>query len=202
MVTGTRVNFESETVPKASEKRAEVVVAVPLDEDAAAGAFLAAEDAGTVRLGPVEEGVDDDLRRGDAEDARAGETAAVLAGAAGVGAQGVALDDEGVLRLQDLDRRVAAVAVVRAEDAVAVVVDGAAPAAALDVVVRVVLAVLGVDAAEEEVAGRGPFGRLDAVGHGAGEGAQDDVLDVRVGLGVAADRGAGMLDVDDRAGAA
>ena len=73
-----------------------------------------------------------------------------------------------VFRLEDLDRRVAAVAVVD-EAAVAVVVD-AAPAAALDVVVRVVVAVFGMHPTEEEVAGRAALGGRDPLRHRAGLG--------------------------------
>ena len=113
-----------------------------------------------------------------------------------VGAQAVLLDDERVFRLQDLDRRVAAVAVVRTEHAVAVVVDRAAPAAPLDVIVRVVIPVLGMKPTKQEIAGGRAFGGGDPLRHRPRQRPHDDVLDMGVGLGVSADRWPGMLDVD------
>ena len=151
--------------------------------------------------GAVKQGVDDDLRRVDTEGAGGGKPAAPAARSRGVGAQPVLLDDERVFRLQDLDRGVAAVAIVRAEYAVAVVVDRAAPTASFDVIVRVVVAIFGVEAAEQEVARGGALGGGDPLRHRPGQRPDDDVLDMRVCLGVAADRRPGVLDVhrDSRA---
>ena len=61
-----------------------------------------------------------------------------------------------------------------------------APAAALEVVVRVVVAGLRVDAAEEEVARARPFGGRHLLAHDGRQRAGDHVDQLRVRLGVAA----------------
>src|SRR5262249_30690283 len=129
---------------------AELAVPALLDVDAATGPLHAGEEAPGVGAGPVEEGADRELRRRDAEDARAGQAATVASGPTGVRAKPVGQAEEGVLGLQPLHGGVPAVAVHRAEHIIPVVADGPAPAAPLDVIVGVVGAGLGVDAAEEE----------------------------------------------------
>src|SRR5690606_31050258 len=72
--------------------------------------------------------------------------------------------------------------------------------APLYMVVGVVLAVLGVDAAEQEVAGSGALHRRHPVRDRTRQRSQDHVLDVRMRLGVATDRRPRVLDIDDAAG--
>src|SRR6185503_5078487 len=107
--------------PELLDERPPLVVAGPAHPEPADRALAAAEHAPRLGLHAVEQRADGDLWHGDGEDALAAKAAAELARAARVRHEAVRLDAEGgIARLEDLDRRVAAVAVDRDDHVVAV----------------------------------------------------------------------------------
>ena len=115
-------------------------------------------------------------------------------------AQPVAQGQQRIAMLEHLDRRVAAVGVPGHLAVIAVLVRRGAGTHAVEMVVAVVAAGLRMDAAEQQVAARAAGGGGDAVGHGLGECREQQVDQLRLQIGVAADRGTGMPDVHDRPG--
>ena len=181
------MNFVGETVWKASTKVRKVSSPTRFTRSWLQPAGLAVEESPAGDLGAVEEAAQGDLVGDHLQGARGGETAAMLARAAGVGHQAVLQVAEGIAPLEDLDRRVAAVGVPRDLAVVAVLLDRAAGAVTVEVVVRVVGPGHRVDAAEEEVARRAAAGRGDALRHGLAERFQQEIDQLRLQVGVAAD---------------
>ncbi len=163
------MNFVGEATPKTSSKRRKSSVAGPPDEQLGAVAGEPAEEPARRDARAVEERAEGDLVGGDLERAMRREAAAVLPGAAGIGGEAVLDRAQRVAVLEDLDRRVAAVRVTRDLGVVAVLQCRPARPHAVEVVVRVVGAGLGMDAAEEEVRARAAARGGDAVGNRLGE---------------------------------
>ena len=117
-----------------------------------------------------------------------GEAAAVLAGAAGIGHEPVVEREQRIAMLEDLDRRVAAVGVARDLGVVAVLERGPARAHAVEVVVRVVAA--GLRDGRRRRAGcelEPPLEAATRSGHRLGERREQQVDQLRLQVGVAAD---------------
>src|ERR1043165_123379 len=102
--------------------------------------------------------------------------------------------------LENFDGGIAAIGMPRDFTVIAVLKRGSTGAHPVEMVVAVVATGLGMNAAEEEIAARPAGGGGDALRYRLGKSGKQKIDKLRLQIGVAADRGSRMHDVDHAAG--
>ncbi len=178
---------------------AERRLALVPDEEAGRASSFAAEQAPGALLHPVEQRAQRDRRRGHLEHAADTEAAAEHPRATRIGPQRILDNSQREPALEHLDRRRPDRAGVRtALRAVAVLVRSAAPAAALELVMRPILARFGMRAAHQQTAGGAALVGADLARHGLGHCAENAGDDPRLAFGVAGDTRRRKYRIDQR----
>jgi hypothetical protein len=124
---------------------------------------------------PIHETGDGYFGRAVAQNANAPEASAMPSVAAGFFRKPVFKGKPGVSGLKNFDRSIPTVPVDRALGMITITMRLTAPSTAIDVVIRIVMTGIGMNAAEKEVTGTTPAGSGDPFGDGLSEASEENV---------------------------
>src|SRR5262249_40080576 len=175
-------------------------LALALHQKCRAAPGVPAEKPGRRQSAAIEEGTEGDLWRSDAKGPFGAQPAAMGACSARISDQPIAQSKHWIAMLENFDRRIAAIGMAGDFAVITVLERGSAGTHAVEMVVAIVAAGLGMDAAEEEIAARSAGGGRDALGYRFGKGSKQEIDKLRLQIGVAADGWSRMHDIDHASG--